>query len=112
MNFFVKKVEKGIDISCKTAIILYELHTSLIKSGGGNGPMKPGNLSERMMVPNPAATKDEDSILRTSSPSVCGFCFFHVIANQSADWCGNLPDIPGWLQALWDSHASVRAGSE
>ena len=22
-----------------------ELHTSLIKSGGGNGPMKPGNLS-------------------------------------------------------------------
>ena len=21
-----------------------ELHTSLIKSGGGNGPMKPGNL--------------------------------------------------------------------
>ena len=25
--------------------------------------MKPGNLSERMMVPNPAATKDEDSIL-------------------------------------------------
>ena len=24
--------------------------------------MKPGNLSERMMVPNPAATKDEDSI--------------------------------------------------
>ncbi len=24
--------------------------------------MKPGNLSERMMVPNPAATRDEDSI--------------------------------------------------
>ena len=22
----------------------YKLHTSLIKSGGGNGPMKPGNL--------------------------------------------------------------------
>ena len=25
-------------------IITFELHTSLIKSGGGNGPMKPGNL--------------------------------------------------------------------
>ena len=23
---------------------MLELHTSLIKSGGGNGPMKPGNL--------------------------------------------------------------------
>ena len=56
MNFFVKKVEKGIDISCKTAIILYELHTSLIKSGGGNGPMKPGNLAEAK-VPNPAANE-------------------------------------------------------
>ena len=28
----------------KIDIITYELHTSLIKSGGGNGPMKPGNL--------------------------------------------------------------------
>ena len=25
-------------------IICVELHISLIKSGGGNGPMKPGNL--------------------------------------------------------------------
>ena len=25
-------------------IIIRQLHTSLIKSGGGNGPMKPGNL--------------------------------------------------------------------
>ncbi len=24
-----------------------ELHISLIKSGGGNGPMKPGNLQKR-----------------------------------------------------------------
>ena len=46
---------------------------SLIKSGGGNGPMKPGNLSERMMVPNPAATKDEDSIDTHIESSVCGF---------------------------------------
>ena len=23
------------------------MHTSLIKSGGGNGPMKPGNLRKR-----------------------------------------------------------------
>ena len=26
---------------------MVELHTSLIKSGGGNGPMKPGNLQKR-----------------------------------------------------------------
>ena len=25
-------------------IIIKQLHISLIKSGGGNGPMKPGNL--------------------------------------------------------------------
>ena len=35
--------------------------------------MKPGNLSERMMVPNPAATKDEDSIQHTSNASMCAF---------------------------------------
>ena len=35
--------------------------------------MKPGNLSERMMVPNPAATKDEDSIFSHIESSVCGF---------------------------------------
>ena len=26
---------------------MVELHISLIKSGGGNGPMKPGNLLKR-----------------------------------------------------------------
>ena len=35
--------------------------------------MKPGNLSNRMMVPNPAATKDEDSIEHTSNASMCAF---------------------------------------
>ena len=44
MNICVKNVEKALEFSYKTAIILQELHTSLIKSGGGNGPMKPGNL--------------------------------------------------------------------
>jgi hypothetical protein len=44
MNFFGKKVEKAIDISCKNAIINRNCTYSLIKSGGGNGPMKPGNL--------------------------------------------------------------------
>ena len=38
--------------------------------------MKPGNLSERMMVPNPAATKDEDSIQHTSNASMCAFLLF------------------------------------
>ena len=51
---------------------------SLIKSGGGNGPMKPGNLSERMLVPNPAATKDEDSIQHTSNASMCAFFVGHL----------------------------------
>ena len=44
VNIFVEKGEKTLDFSFKTAIIFQELHTSLIKSGGGNGPMKPGNL--------------------------------------------------------------------
>ena len=47
---------------------------SLIKSGGGNGPMKPSNLLFKVL--NPAATKDEDSIDRASNPSVCGFFIF------------------------------------
>ena len=36
--------------------------------------MKPGNLRESV-VPNPAATKDEDSIEHTSGPSVCAYFF-------------------------------------
>ena len=38
---------------------------NLIKSGGGNGPVKPGNLLFK--VPNPAETRDEDVVLRTES---------------------------------------------
>ena len=57
VNFFVKKVEKGIDFSYKNAIITQNCIFCLIKSGGGNGPMKPGNLSERMLVPNPAVNE-------------------------------------------------------
>ena len=46
----------------------------LIKSGGGNGPVKPGNLRKRG-VPNPAGTKDE-VYFGTSAPSEDGaFCF-------------------------------------
>ena len=52
---FYKKVYKGImnkgeflilgiDIFRFFCRISFELHISLIKSGGGNGPMKPGNL--------------------------------------------------------------------
>ncbi len=36
--------KKTIDFLGKMRKIKNELHTSLIKSGGGNGPMKPGNL--------------------------------------------------------------------
>ncbi len=45
--------------------------------------MKPGNLSERMMVPNPAATKDEDSIQHTSNASMCAFLMFEVLRKES-----------------------------
>ena len=52
---------------------MLELHTSLIKSGGGNGPMKPGNLRKRG-AKSGGETKDEDSI-NTHIESV-GVCFF------------------------------------
>ena len=40
----------------KISRIYKEIAYSLIKSGGGNGPMKPGNLAEAK-VPNPAANE-------------------------------------------------------
>ena len=52
---------------------MLELHTCLIKSGGGNGPMKPGNLRKRG-AKSGGETKDEDSI-NTHIESV-GVCFF------------------------------------
>ena len=39
--------------------------------------MKPGNLFIKVL--NPAATKDEDSIERTSDPSMCGFYFYQEL---------------------------------
>ena len=41
---FPERENKMLDKIPKIDIITIELHTSLIKSGGGNGPMKPGNL--------------------------------------------------------------------
>ena len=38
--------------------------------------MKPGNLSERIKVPNPAATRDEDSIYAHVGSSMCAFLMF------------------------------------
>ena len=35
----------------------------------------------------------------------------YVIANQSADWCGN-PFSFGAVRGVTDSHAGVRTGSE
>ena len=51
-----KKIEKSVDFFRKTSRIYKEIAYSLIKSGGGNGPMKPGNLAEAK-VPNPAANE-------------------------------------------------------
>jgi hypothetical protein len=36
---------------------------SLIKSGGGNGPVKPGNLQDRK-VPNPARKSADEDMTR------------------------------------------------
>ena len=38
--------------------------------------MKPGNLAATQRCQIRRQTKDEDSILRTSSPSVCAFLLF------------------------------------
>ena len=54
---------------------MLELHTSLIKSGGGNGPMKPGNLRKRG-AKSGGETKDEDSIY--AHIESIGVCFFIV----------------------------------
>ena len=48
--------------------------------------MKPGNLSERMLVPNPAATKDEDSIFHAHRIFGVRFLF-------SAGWLSLKPQI-------------------
>ncbi len=72
--------------------------------------MKPGNLSERMMVPNPAATKDEDSIFtHIESVGVRFFIFLSLRTSDRCHWCGNPLDF---LETFGDSHASVRTGSE
>ena len=55
-------------------IIYVELHISLSKSGGGNGPMKPGNLLIQG-AKSGGKTKDEDSINSRIESSVCGFLF-------------------------------------
>ena len=60
-------MNKTLDKSGKYDKIPEKNAYSLIKSGGGIGPMKPGNLqrialSFLCVVPNPTATRDEDSI--------------------------------------------------
>ena len=52
--------------------------------------MKPGNLSERMLVPNPAATKDEDSIFHAHRIFGVRFLF-------SAGW---LPFMPQTVKRI------------
>ena len=49
-------MNKSLDKSGKYDNIPEKNAYSLIKSGGGNGPMKPGNLAEAK-VPNPAANE-------------------------------------------------------
>ena len=56
VNLSWKNVETGLDKLKKMCKIYVQLHISLIKSGGGNGPMKHGNLA-KAKVPNPAANE-------------------------------------------------------
>ena len=78
----------GIDIFRFSVRISYELHTSLIKSGGGNGPMKPGNLrifeSERCQIRR--QTRDKDSIEAHIESLMCALFFL-------ADSCVDSSDI-------------------
>ena len=53
-----------------------EFNTSLIKSGGGNGPMKPGNLRKRG-AKSGGKTRDEGSIAHVSNLDAC-FLFSYV----------------------------------
>jgi len=41
--------------------------------------MKPGNLTETLRCQIRRQTRDEDSILRTSSPSVCVLLLFEML---------------------------------
>ena len=54
-----------------------ELNTSLIKSGGGNGPMKPGNLRKRG-AKSGGKTRDEGSICVRIESSMRVFCYLSV----------------------------------
>ena len=57
VNFFVHLLSKKVlTFLHKSVEYLMKIAYSLIKSGGGNGPMKPGNLAEAK-VPNPAANE-------------------------------------------------------
>ena len=63
-----------LDIRGGFCIIEVQLN-SLIKSGGGNGPMKPGNLLHSK-VPNPAKeSKDEGEDHRSFCPRGQGAFF-------------------------------------
>ena len=57
---------------------MLERHISLIKSGGGNGPMKPGNLRKRG-AKSGGETKDEDSIVtHIGSVPMCVFYWYFL----------------------------------
>ncbi len=72
---FWKKQRGGIDNGEKTDIMQKEKLHSLIESGGGNGPMKPGNL-HFCKVPNPAVVYREMRDLRLIALRLAGrfFC--------------------------------------
>ena len=66
-------VEKSIDFLKKPDKITKEIAYSLIKSGGGNGPMKPGNLAKSKGAKSGGKREMRIRYLSTSSPSVCDF---------------------------------------
>ena len=78
---FLEKATGGIDNGEKTDIMQKEKLHSLIKSGGGNGPMKPGNL-HFCKVPNPAVVYREMRDLRLIALRLAGrfFCLSGIVS--------------------------------
>ena len=61
----IAKTENSIDKNAICDIIITQFNIILIKSGGGYGPVKPGNL-QNCKVPNPAvkSRKMSEYVLR------------------------------------------------
>jgi hypothetical protein len=83
MNFFEEKGENCLDKRENLSIIFKEIAYSLIKSGGGNGPMKPGNL----LIQGAKSGGRRKMRIRYSAHRIFGVRFFFVSAPVWAFGC-------------------------